>query len=105
MQYSTIRSAGLVALVFALTISLVSAAPTPPDISLARAALIPATAPGLPPRSNPSLNHDGRPLEILPSGRMSTLPLATRLISRVRYSFKFVFVSTWPDLYTAAHFN
>jgi len=69
MPYSNIRSrAGLVALVFALIISLVSAAP------------VPATASGLSstlsPRSDPS-QSDGS--EINFSGRMSTLPFATRL--------------------------
>jgi gas vesicle protein len=82
MQYSKIRSrAGLVALVFALIISLVSAVP------------IPATESGLSstlsPPSNPSLNgkdhiqlDTARIPEISLSGRMSTLPAATRALTR-----------------------
>ena len=87
MYYSTIiRSrAGLIALVFTLIISLVSAVP------------IPTTESGLtatsPPRSNPSLNtqdhHDIQldTAKISLSGRMSTLPAATRALTHgVRYS-------------------
>jgi len=83
MHYSNIRSrAGLVTLVvFALIISLVSAVP------------IPATESGLsstlPPSSNPSLNGKDhiqldtpRIPEISLSGRMSTLPAATRALTR-----------------------
>ena len=88
MHYLNISSrAGLVALVqvFALIISLVSAVP------------IPATESGLsstlPPRSNPTLNgkdhiqlDTAKIPEISLSGRMSTLPAATRALTRrVRY--------------------
>lgn len=70
MSYTIIRSrAGLVALlVFALIISLASAAPIPPTAS--------GPSPTLSPR-NPSL--DGK---IYSSDRMSTLPLATRVSYR-----------------------
>ena len=79
MRYSR---AGLVALVFALIISLVSALPlhaTEPRLSST-----------LSPRINLNINgknhiqvNPTRILEIPLSGRMSTLPLATRLTRRV----------------------
>ena len=82
MHFSSIRSrAGLVALVFALIISLVSAVPIPA-----------AESSTLSSRGNPSLvvrghHHDiqldtPRISEISLSGRMSTLPAATRALSR-----------------------
>ena len=78
MHYSNIGSrAGLVALVFALIISLVSAMPIP-------AAGYESST--LSPSSNPSLNGlpevDTANLKILLSGRMSTLPTATRALAR-----------------------
>ena len=88
MHYSNIGSrAGLVALVFALIIPLVSAIPIP------AAGYVSST---LSSSSNPSLN--GLPevdtvnlnLKILLSGRMSTLPTATRALARrVRYLLVF----------------
>ena len=84
MQCSNIRlRAGLVVLVFALIVSLVSTCPIPLVISLASVALIPATASGVSSCRNPSLN--GHQLEFLFSVRMSTLPLATRLIFGVAW--------------------
>jgi hypothetical protein len=86
MNFSNIRSrAGLVALVFALIISLVSAVPIP--ISESRLSSTSS------PRSNPSLNGqnqiqlDTTATEKIPlKGRMSTLPAASRdLTRRVRY--------------------
>ena len=87
MHYSNIRSrAGLVALVFkfALINSLVSAVPIPATESGLSATVT------LPPRSNPSLNgqkhirSDNAKISL--SGRMSTLPAATRALTRgVRY--------------------
>lgn len=82
MYYSkNIRSrAGLVALIFALIISLVSAVP------------IPATESGLSSTTTPSLNgHDQLDIaKISSNGRVSTLPAAPRSFTRkVRY---FVFV-------------
>jgi hypothetical protein len=77
MHYSNIRSrAGLVALVFALIISLVSAIPIPAAGSEPSSTLSPTS-------SNPSLN--GLPevdtAKISLSGRMSTLPTATRALA------------------------
>ena len=82
MQYSR---AGLVALLFTLIISLVSAAPIPESISSSTSS----------PRNVSNLNgqagQDRIQLDtagnsdILLKGRMSTLPLATRLNRRVRY--------------------
>ena len=82
MQYSR---AGLFALLFTLIISLVSAFPIPESES-----------PTLSSRSTPNLNGQDRPIEldtgartrnpdILLRGRMSTLPLATKLNRRVCY--------------------
>ena len=80
MQYSR---AGLFALLFTLIISLVSAIPIPESIS-----------PTLSSHSTPNLNGQDRPIEldtgarnpdILLRGRMSTLPLATKLNRRVCY--------------------
>jgi ElaB/YqjD/DUF883 family membrane-anchored ribosome-binding protein len=75
--YSIIRSrAGLVALVFALIISLVSAIPIPTAGFGSSSTLLP--------NSNPSLN--GLPevdtAKISLSGRMSTLPTSTRALTR-----------------------
>ena len=88
-MYSSFRSrAGLVALVFALIISLVSAVP----ISATESGLSTSSSP----RSNPSLNGRNqihhrvdtpKISEISLSGRMSTLPAAFRALSnKVRYS-------------------
>ena len=108
MQYFNIRSrAGLVVLVFALIISLVSAAP------------IPAIESGLSStsshRSNPSLNGqdhiqlDTPRIPKIPfSGRMSTLPAATRALTRsVRCCLSSYLVSTGSGLplHTAAHID
>ena len=93
MQYSR---AGLFALLFTLIISLVSAFPIPESES-----------PTLSSRSTPNLNGQDRPIEldtgvrtqarnpnILLRGRMSTLPLATKLNRRVCYrSFPFLLSS------------
>jgi len=79
MHYSNTRSrAGLVALVFTLIISLVAAAPI-------RAAYSePSSSSTLSPLqvSNPSLNGQVGISEISLSGRMSTLPTATRTLTR-----------------------
>ena len=102
MHYSNIRSrAGLVALVFALIISLVSAVPIPVTESGLSSTLSPI--------SNPSLNGHGQDhhiqldtTKISFSGRMSTLPAATRALTRkgVRYclSSYLLLVSTGPGL-------
>ena len=81
MHYSDIRSrAGLVALFFALIISLVSAVPIPTTES--------GLSSTLPLRGNPSLNgqdhHDIQldTAKISLSGRMSTLPAAARALTR-----------------------
>ena len=90
MQYSNIRSrAGLVALVFALIISLVSAVP------------IPATESGF--SSTLSLRSttlDGQDIQLdtakIPlGGRMSILPAASGLTHKVRYSLSSYFPGAW----------
>ena len=97
MHYSR---AGLVtvALFFALIISLVSAIPVPDTESR-----LSSTSPL---RINPSLDGrdhiqlDTASISSIPlSGRMSTLPRATRLTRGVRYCFSSSsLVSTWPGL-------
>ena len=83
MQYSR---AGLFALLFTLIVSLVSAVPIPSTESTSSSSLSS--------RKISNLNGQDRPIELdagaknpdsLLRGRMSTLPLATKLTSRVRY--------------------
>lgn len=82
MQYSR---AGLVALLFTLTISLVSAFPVPATESIISSTLSSRTIPELNGLDHIEIDTPGIP-KISLSGRMSTLPLATRLARRVRYT-------------------
>lgn len=82
MQYSR---AGLVALLFTLTISLVSAFPVPASESIISSTLSSRTNPELNGLDHIEIDTPGIP-KISLSGRMSTLPLATRLARRVRYT-------------------
>ena len=81
MQYSR---AGLVALLFTLIISLVSAVPVPATESTFSSTLSSRTIPNLNGLDRIQIDTPGIP-KILLSGRMSTLPLATKLARRVRY--------------------
>jgi len=79
MHYSNIRSrAGLVALVFGLIISLVSAIPIPAAGSGLSSTLSPSSYPSL----NGQPEIDTATGRISLSGRMSTLPTATRALTR-----------------------
>ena len=98
--------AGLVALVFALIISLVSAVPIP----VAESGLSSSFTSSPSSHGNPSLNGFGHrqdhhiqldTTKISLSGRMSTLPAATRALTRkgVRYCLSsYLLVSTGPGL-------
>ena len=81
MHYSR---AGLVALVFALIISFVSAFPIPATESRFSSTLSPYTNPKTNGHDLTQLDNSGIS-EFSFSGRVSTLPLATRLTRRVRY--------------------
>ena len=114
MYYSNIRSrAGLAAPIFALIISLVSAVPIPVTESRLSSTFSP-------PSSNPSLNHrleqdhhiQLNTTKISLSGRMSTLPAATRALTRkVRYSslsrylLDSIYWAWLTTFITAAHFD
>ena len=81
MQYSR---AGLVALIFASIISLVSAVPIPSSESKFPSALSTHSIPNLS-GQDPTLQLDAaRNSENLLGGRMSTRPLAAKLTHRVR---------------------
>jgi len=79
MQYSR---AGLVALLFALIISLVSAVPVPDTESIFSSTLSSRSIPSLNEQDRIQLGSTARIPEISLTGRMSTLPLAARLASR-----------------------